>query len=175
MELIDLLDENRTALGRTVERYSKLGPGELRSVVHICIFNSQGQLLIQKRVPGKKLWPGRWDVSAAGGVSAGETSRTSAEREVEEELGIHVDLTGIRPTVTVNFDKGFDDFYIVNRDIDLSELTLQKEEVSAARWVTIQEAQDMVDRGEFVDYPKSFLSFLYDMRNTFGFTGKGRQ
>lgn len=170
MELIDLLDENRASLGRTAERYGELAPGELRAVVHICIFNAQGQLLIQKRVPEKKLWPGLWDVSAAGGVSAGETCRTSAEREVEEELGIHLDLAGIRPSVTVNFDKGFDDFYIVNRDIDLSELKLQKEEVSAARWVTIEEAQDMIDRGEFVSYPKSFLRFLYDMRHTFGFT-----
>ena len=171
MELVDLVDENRCPLGRTAERYGKKAPGELRSVVHICIFNSKGQLLIQRRVPEKKIWPGRWDVSAAGGVSAGETVRTSAEREVAEELGIRLDLTGLRPSLTVNFFGGFDDFYIVNRDIALDRLTLQKEEVSDARWVSIQEAQDMVDRGEFIPYPKSFLQFLYDMRHQFGFTG----
>lgn len=170
MELVDLVDENRCPLGRTAERYGKKAPGELRSVVHICIFNSEGRLLIQRRVEEKKLWPGCWDVSAAGGVSAGETVRTSAEREVEEELGIHLDLTGVRPSVTVNFFGGFDDFYIVNRDLRLEDLKLQKEEVADARWVTIQEAQELVERGEFVPYPKSFLQFLYDMRHQFGFT-----
>ena len=34
------------------------------------------------------------------------------------------------------------------------------------------EILDMVDRGEFIDYPKSFLAFLFDMRGTFGFCTK---
>lgn len=172
MEFVDLLDENRVPLGRTAERFSPRREGEYRSVVHICVFNSAGEMLIQKRVEGKKLWPGRWDVAAAGGVSAGETSRTAAEREFHEELGIPLDLTGKRPTVTVNFNRGFDDFFVVVRDIDLGELHLQKEEVSDARWVSVEEAQAMVERGEFVTYPPSFLRFLYEMRNTFGFTEK---
>lgn len=172
MEFVDLLDENRVPLGRTAERFCEKRNGEYRSVVHICVFNSAGEMLIQKRVEGKKLWPGRWDVAAAGGVSAGESSRTAAEREFQEELGIPLDLTGKRPTVTVNFDRGFDDFFVVVRDIDLADLHLQKEEVADARWVRVEEAQAMVERGEFVNYPTSFLRFLYEMRNTFGFTGK---
>lgn len=170
MEFVDLLDENRLPLGRTAERFRTFAPGEYRSVVHICVFNSGGELLIQKRKADKKLWPGRWDVAAAGGVSAGETSRTAAEREFAEELGVPLDLTGVRPTVTVNFGRGFDDFFVVVRDIPLSALHLQPEEVEDARWVTLAEAQALVDRDEFVTYPKSFLQFLYDMRNQFGFT-----
>ena len=171
MEFVDLLDENRIPLGRTAERFCEKREGEYRSVVHICVFNSAGQMLIQKRVEGKRLWPGRWDVAAAGGVSAGETSRTAAEREFQEELGIPLDLTSKRPTVTVNFNRGFDDFFVVVQDINLQDLRLQKEEVADARWVSVQEAQDLLKQGEFVNYPPSFLQFLYDMRNTFGFTG----
>ena len=169
MEYVDLLDENRVPLDRTAERFSRRQPGEFRSVVHICVFNRAGQMLIQKRVEGKRLWPGRWDVAAAGGVSAGETPRMAAEREFREELGVPLDLTGRRPCATVNFDRGFDDYFVVNRDIDLSELQLQKEEVSDVRWVELEEAMAMIDRGEFINYPKSFLQFLYDMRHTFGF------
>ncbi|EJW95131.1 nudix hydrolase, partial [gut metagenome] len=124
MELVDLLDENRLPLGRTAERLRPFVPGEYRSVVHICVFNSSGEMLIQKRRSDKKLWPGRWDVAAAGGVSAGETSRTAAEREFAEEMGVPLDLTDVRPTVTVNFGRGFDDFFVVVRDIPLSALHL---------------------------------------------------
>ena len=136
MELVDLYDENRVPLGRTAERYGKKGPGEYRVVVHVCVFDHQGRLLIQQRTPEKILWPDRWDVSIGGGVDAGETSRQAAEREFREELGYPLDLAGSRPFVTVNFPAGFDDFYIAVRDLDLGELTLQKEEVRAVRWAT---------------------------------------
>ena len=159
MEMVDLYDENRLPLGRTAERYAPKGEGEYRVVVHICVFDSRGRLLIQQR-------------SAAGGVDAGETSRQAAEREFREELGVALDLTGVRPSCTVNFDGGFDDFFLVERDLGLEELTLQKEEVARARWAELPEILDMVDRGEFIDYPKSFLAFLFDMRGTFGFCTK---
>lgn len=172
MELVDLYDENRVPLGRTAERYAKKGPGELRIVVHVCIFDRQGRLLIQKRTENKHTWPGRWDVSVGGGVDAGETTRQGAEREVREELGYPLDLTGVRPLVTVNFDGGFDDFFVVERDLDLGDLSLQAEEVSAVRWVTLEELLAMLDDGSFIAYPRSFLCFLFEMRETFGFPTK---
>ena len=143
MEMVDLYDENRLPLGRTAERYAPKGEGEYRVVVHICVFDSRGRLLIQQRSREKAVWPEAWDVSAAGGVDAGETSRQAAEREFREELGVA-----------------------------LEERTLQKEEVARARWAELPEILDMVDRGEFIDYPKSFLAFLFDMRGTFGFCTK---
>lgn len=169
MELVDLYDENRQPLGRTAERYAHRLPGEYRLVIHVCVFNHAGQLLIQKRVPEKKMWPGYWDVSVGGGVDAGETSRQAAEREFREELGYSLDLSGLRPVATVNFQGGFDDFFVKVQDIDLQALTLQKEEVADVRWASLEEAEAMVDAETFIAYPKSFLRFLYDMRDTFGF------
>ena len=172
MELVDLYDENRVPLGKTAERYGKKGRGEYRMVVHVCVFGADGRLLIQRRTEEKHIWPGRWDVSVGGGVDAGETSRQGAEREFLEELGYPLDLTGIRPSVTVNFGGGFDDYYIVNRDIDIAELRLQKEEVAEVRWVTLEEALELLERDEFISYPKSFLEFLFDMQGSFGFVTK---
>ena len=172
MELVDLYDENRIPLGRVAERHAPKGPGEYRIVVHVCVFDSRGRLLIQQRAPQKTVYPYLWDVSVGGGVDAGETSRQGAEREFREELGYPLDLTGLRPSVTVNFDRGFDDFYILVKDLDETALVLQKEEVSAVRWVTVEELLNMVDDGSFISYPKSFLRFLFDMRETFGFPTK---
>ena len=172
MELVDLYDENRVPLEKTAERYGKKKPGEYRMVVHVCLFGADGRLLIQRRTEQKYIWPGRWDVSIGGGVDAGETSRQGAEREFLEELGYPLDLTGIRPSVTVNFAGGFDDYYIVKRDLDITQLHLQKEEVAEVRWVTRQEALELLDRDEFITYPRSFLEFLFDMQDSFGFVTK---
>ena len=172
MELVDLYDENRVPLGRVAERHAKKAPGEYRMVVHVCVFNSLGQLLIQRRSPEKRVWPELWDVSVGGGVDAGETSRQGAEREVLEELGYDLDLTGLRPAVTVNFEGGFDDFFVVTRDLDIRDLRLQQEEVSDVRWVTLEDAMAMLDSGAFIPYPPSFLRFLFEARGNFDFPTK---
>ena len=143
MELVDLYDENRVPLGLTAERHCPKGANEYRMVVHVCLFDSRGRLLIQKRTAEKR-----------------------------EELGCPLDLTDRRPAVTVNFPEGFDDFYIVTRDLNEKSLALQKEEVSAVRWVTLKELLAMVDSGEFIPYPKGFLQFLFEMRESFGFPTK---
>ena len=87
MERVDLYDENRAPLGRTWERLAPKEPGTFDSVVHVCVFSQWGRMLIQQRAPEKALWPGRWDVSAAGGVLAGETSRQAAERGAGDSPG----------------------------------------------------------------------------------------
>ena len=172
MELVDLYDENRLPLGRTAERSAPKGPGELRLVVHVCVFDSRGRLLIQRRAPEKFIFPNLWDVSVGGGVDAGEDSRQGAEREFREELGVSLDLGGLRPSVTVNFDGGFDDFYILTKDLELGGLTLQKEEVRSVRWAALEEVLDLLAEGAFIPYPESFLRFLFHMRNQFGFPTK---
>ena len=172
MELVDLYDRERVPLGKTAERYGKKGPGEYRIVVHVCVFDRQGRMLVQQRAPEKTIWPGRWDVSAAGGVDAGETSRQAAEREFREELGIDLDLGDMRPSLTVDFPDGFDDFFLTVRDLDTSDLVLQTEEVSAVDWVTLEEAEAMTADGRFIPYPAGFLRFLFAMRETFGFPTK---
>ena len=162
MEFVDLYDENRVPLGRTAQRYSKREKGTYRLIVHICIFDAEGRLLIQRRSPRKRLWPDKWDVSAAGGVSAGESSRTAAQREVEEELGLALDFTHLRPLCTVNFATGFDDYYVLRHNADLSRLRLQRQEVSEARWATREEVLDLVRNDSFISYPESFLSYLFE-------------
>ena len=172
MELVDLYDENRLPLGRTAERHAPKGPGEHRIVVHVCVFDSRGRMLIQKRTLEKRIWPGLWDVTVGGGVDAGETSRQGAVREVGEELGYDLDLIGLRPAVTVNFEGGFDDFFVVTRDLDLGDLRLQKEEVSDVRWATLEETLAMLENGQFIPYPPSFLRFLFEARGSFDFPTK---
>ena len=169
MELVDLYDENRIPLGRTAERHDQLPSGAYRTVVHVCIFNRRGELLCQQRSKDKLVWPNRWDVSAAGGVDTGETSRDAAERETREELGYALILGDQRAHFTINFPLGFDDFFIAEREIDLKTLTLQKEEVQAVAWMSREEVLARLDSGSFATYPKAFLEYLFETRSRFGF------
>lgn len=56
--------------------------------VHAWIFNSSGQLLIQKRSPSKDLHPNVWDCSTSGHVDSGEDYDTAVVREISEEIGL---------------------------------------------------------------------------------------
>ena len=172
MEEFDLYDKERGKTGRTLVRGSKVPKGFFRLVIHVCIFNSEGKMLIQQRQSFKDGWANMWDISAGGSSIAGDTSQSAAEREVKEELGISLSLEGVRPALTVHFDEGFNDIYTVIRDVDLESLHLQKEEVKDARWATEEEILSMIDNGEFVIYEKSFITLLFYLREHNGVLGK---
>ena len=103
--------------------------------------------------------------TVGGSALSGETSRQAMHRELCEELGIDIDFSDIRPRLTANFEDGFDDYYIIVKDIALSSLRFQAEEVVDARWATLDEVMSMIDSGEFIPYMKSFIAFLFEMRN----------
>ena len=130
-------------------------------IVHVCVFNRKGQLLIQRRSGEKLLWAGLWDVSAAGGVDAGETSRQAAEREFREELGYSLDLSDKRPTFTLHIPKRFDDFYVLEQEIDLDTLALQREEVSEVRWADRDDVLKLLESGQFVPYHPLYMDLLF--------------
>ena len=86
-ELFDVVDADDRVVGQAT-RGEVHAKGLLHRSVHIFVFNSKGQLFLQKRAMTKDENPGYWDSSAAGHVNAGEDYRTSAYRELQEELGI---------------------------------------------------------------------------------------
>lgn len=163
MERFDIYDENRNLTGRTKGRGEKLEEGEFRLVVHVVIFNSKGEMLIQQRQPFKKSWPNFWDLSVGGCAISGETSKQTAQRELFEELGIDLDFSKLRPKVTFNFDEAFNDVFIIEKDIDLNDLNLQYEEVQTAKWATEEEVLSLIEEGAFIPYSESYLSLLFYM------------
>ena len=161
MEILDLYTADREKTGKTMVRGEETPEGYYRLVVHICIFNEAGQLLIQQRQPFKEGWPGKWDISVGGSAIAGDTSRTAAERETREELGLELDLSNERPIITVHWKNGFDDYYVLTKNVDLNSLHLQEEEVKAVRWAGKEEILQLIDEDEFVPYAKSMIELLF--------------
>lgn len=163
MEIWDLYDKDRIKTGETMVRGSKFKENTYHLVVHVCIFNLEGKMLIQQRQPFKDGWPNMWDITVGGSAVSGDTSQLAAEREVYEEIGYKLSLDGIRPSLTINFDKGFDDIYLIQKDIDISKLKLQYEEVQSVKWVSKEEILSMIDEEIFIPYHKSLIDLLFFM------------
>lgn len=166
MEVWDLYDKDRIKTGETMVRGSKFKENTYHLVVHVCIFNLEGKMLIQQRQPFKDGWPNMWDITVGGSAVSGDTSQLAAEREVYEEIGYKLSLDGIRPSLTINFDKGFDDIYLIQKDVDISKLRLQYEEVQSVKWASKEEILSMIDEEIFIPYHKSLIDLLFFMRTS---------
>jgi isopentenyldiphosphate isomerase len=90
-ELFDVVDSENRVISQAT-RGEVHAKGLLHRSVHIWVFNSRGELYLQKRAMTKDDNPGYWDSSAAGHLSAGEGYLASAQRELLEELGISGEL-----------------------------------------------------------------------------------
>lgn len=168
MELWEVYDKNRQKKGRTMVRGSSIGEGDFHMVVHVCLFNSNDEMLIQQRQPFKDGWSGMWDVSVGGSALVGETSAAAAERETMEEIGFSYQFESVRPALTVNFSFGFDDYYLIHADVSAASFTLQPEEVKQVKWATCEEILEMIDAGVFIPYHKHLIQLLFDMRGVIG-------
>ncbi len=169
MEIWDIYDKDRNRTDRTMERGSEFRDNDYHLVVHICIFNAKGEMLIQQRQPFKEGWSNMWDITVGGSALTGESSSIAAERELSEEIGYCTDLSHERPFLTINFNDGFDDFYLLQRDIDdIDKLVLQYEEVQNVKWATKEDMLQMLDDGIFVPYYRSLIEMLFDMRKKQG-------
>ncbi|GKZ02893.1 NUDIX hydrolase [Paraclostridium bifermentans] len=166
MEIWDLYDKDRIKTGETMVRGSQFKENTYHLVVHVCIFNLKGKMLIQQRQPFKDGWPNMWDITVGGSAVSGDTSQLAAEREVYEEIGYKLSLDGIRPSLTINFDKGFDDIYLIQKDVDISKLKLQYEEVQSVKWASKEEILSMIDEEIFIPYHKSLIDLLFFMRTS---------
>ena len=111
-------------------------------VTYILVFNSSGDILVQKRTDTKDWCPGRYDLAAGGIIQFDESYEVSAQRELKEELGI-------APALTSHFDLFYDDLVapIKNRNwgrvfscVHDGPFTLQEDEVAAAEFMSVSDA-----------------------------------
>ncbi len=88
--LVNSADED---IGFMPKRDCHLGDGVLHRAFSIFIFNSAGDVLLQRRSPEKFLWPGFWSNACCSHPRAGESPIEAAHRRLSQELGIETDLT----------------------------------------------------------------------------------
>ncbi len=141
-EEFDVLNELGEFTGRIATREDCHKKGLWHRAVYAFAINEKGDVLLQKRSSNKKLWPNMWDITAGGHVGAGEFGRQALIREVKEELNIEIDDNDIKYLVgSTSIDKigditnkHYNECYIITKSIDISDIKVQKEEVSEVRY-----------------------------------------
>nr|WP_320116083.1 NUDIX domain-containing protein [uncultured Desulfuromonas sp.] len=88
MDFFEIVDDDDQVIGLRPRSECHGNPDLVHRVSHVLVFNSAGNLLLQKRSLLKDVQPGKWDTSVGGHVDPGENYLQAAYREMEEELGV---------------------------------------------------------------------------------------
>lgn len=153
MEYFDVLNEYGEFTGKTATREECHKKGLWHRAVYGFIFNNKGDILLQKRSKNKKLWPDLWDVTVGGHVLTKEFGSQALIRETKEELNIEITkneiaylVSSISNNIKENIiDNHYNECYIITKNIDISQIKLQKEEVSDIRWFTKDEILNRIN------------------------------
>ena len=87
-EMFPVVDELGNIIGAATRGECHNGSKLLHPVVHLHVYNSKGELYLQKRPEWKDIQPGKWDTAVGGHIDLGECVDDALRREVREELGI---------------------------------------------------------------------------------------
>lgn len=87
-EMLPLVDEEGNITGAASRGECHNGSMLLHPVVHLHIYNSKGELYLQKRPIWKDIQPGKWDTAVGGHIDLGEHVEQALRREAKEELGL---------------------------------------------------------------------------------------
>jgi isopentenyl-diphosphate Delta-isomerase len=168
MEYVDVLTSEGRSTGKRVLRSVAHSKGLWHRTVHVWVLNRRGDLLFQQRSLNKETFPGLWDISAAGHISAGGPSREAAIREMQEELGVECKSRSLRFLFTMKNsykstdgsieDNEISDVYLCTKPVEEDELTLDPKELMGAAFYPIQKVKKLLAKksGQFVPHDEEY-------------------
>lgn len=164
MELLEYFDENNTECIGTAEREEVHKKELWHREIAVWVMNERYEILLQRRSANKKQYPNKYAV-CAGHIDLGEEPKVAAIRELEEETGLKVeekDLIDI--DVFVNKQKENNHFkytYLIFTNREIEEMTMQEEEVSELKYITLTELENMIlNEDESLTFSKKYYAKL---------------
>ena len=144
-EIFPIVDENGTVTGSATRGECHSGSRLLHPVVHLHVFNSKGEVYLQKRPDWKDIQPGKWDTAVGGHVDYGETPDVALKREVREELGIDC-FTPEFVDKYVYDSKRERELVYVNRATYDGEIRPSADELAGGRFWSMQEIKEALGK-----------------------------
>ncbi|MEM3586652.1 MAG: isopentenyl-diphosphate Delta-isomerase [Candidatus Jordarchaeaceae archaeon] len=147
-EMVILVDEHDREIG-VDEKMKTHKDGKLHRAFSIFIFNSRGEMLLQKRAKNKYHSGGLWSNACCSHPRPGEDIKQAAHRRLIEEMGFDCDLK-----------EAFDFIYKANLDHNLTEyefdhvfigkydgkIKMNPNEVEDFKWISIDDLKESVDK-----------------------------
>lgn len=160
-EMLPMVDAEGNVLGSITRGHAHDGSHILHPVVHLHVFNSNGDIYLQHRPEWKDVQPGKWDTAVGGHVDYGETVPQALHREVKEELGI-TDFTPVSLGHYVFESKRERELVYVNRCTYDGPIAPSAEELNGGRFWTKEEIAESMGRGVLTpnfeqEYKRFFL------------------
>lgn len=156
-EYRDLYDENRKPLGKKVLKGAKVPKGQNYVTVVVFMYNPKNnKWLMQKRTKDKG---GKWATTSGHPVS-GQTSIEGMVTEIKEELGLSVKESELKLITTVKRKDKFADIYYMEKDVNLDEIVMQKEEVDDVCYMTTKEVDEFYKASK---YKKTHYMYFHEM------------
>ena len=172
LETFPLVDENGVVIGSATRGECHDGSKLLHPVVHLHVFNSKGELYLQKRPAWKDIQPGKWDTAVGGHIDYGETPEEALTREVREELGITA-FVPERLGMYVFESQREKELVYVHRTV-YDGPVCPSEELDGGRFWSVQEIRETIGKGVLTPnfenefqrfFPKTqryFITLSYD-------------
>ena len=145
-ERFPIVNEEGTVIGEATRGECQSGTHLLHPVVHLHVFNGQGDVYLQKRPEWKDVQPGKWDTAVGGHIDYGEIPEEALQREVREELGITDFIPEFMGKYVFNSNRESELVYVHRTTYD-GMIQPSKDELDGGRFWTTQEIREAMGQG----------------------------
>lgn len=155
-ELIDVLDNKGNKTGIIKKKSDIKRDGDYHRAIAVLVINNNNEILMQKRSSNKKVYPNLWSIFVKGHVQSGETSIDACIRELNEEVGINITGNELNHLYTIfeevidkdYIERIFYDTYILRKDFNLNDITIQEEELSEIKLVDSNKVISLIENND---------------------------
>lgn len=153
-EMLDIYDDEGHPIG--AKSYDEVHrEGYWHKVVGLFLINSRNEILMQRRSLKKSISPGLLTVSAGGHLRTGEDDYACMKREMQEEMGVDIDIHSAKLLYACKDSKKSKDKidnvflagYTLHCDIDISTVRYDKDEVEEFLYIPCPVLRRMFDEG----------------------------